>query len=935
MLALEKLLHRVRQAGHPVRSHSAWELAVSSKKILLALGAAFVLGLGLLGVFLYRTALPSSADHRLLTLTSGDKVAVSVALNLRLLKSAHATAEGKKRLEPAEKYLLKAGNIPAWQRELFLETFSSIASGHMKTDAGLSPFRVFATQGSTEEALQAMEAQKVLEATSGEDYVFIDPETCAREEPVRLVRGDRLLAFVPAALAAEVSERLAQAPSLEMEPLLIGRADLRVQPYLEFLAPGLVQMMADQLNLAQQARSLTLSLSADKNGGVWAELDVAGDGTKQLQALWAEKVEAEPSLKAMVDQAVKLQPGEGSLRLTFDVNALQQKAEELGQSLALTQKPLKEEDIAVLTEEEVIDPQEVFPYEQALTPESFFSLSSEECQAPGVPLAGHGKLSIAFESLSARLALPEVDFVRVSAQACLPPHYQPLLSQQPMLEVAIRSPETGRHFCGPLAGEKNGLSSKQSLSEGWDDDHWVRNHVTFAFKPGVDTQKLAAIEGSVTLNVPARVKTLKMDFRPPYARARLALPEGALSVEGTGIGEQGLTFTVNGEGPHPTVLAVRALNQDGKYLETQTWASDSGWTFELPILSWFTSKGLRVRTRGKPVQVEVAVVDASTPVTYPFTLKPPFPASKPSEDEDDRNAPEDEDGGGPPPVALTQELYEKTYLAPDALAQTQEWAADYLKREEGVITSRIPVAAPIQIFLWKEGMFQGNLGIMRLRDLMQDFKRMGTKLELEIQEADFADGTRLRPADLEVVEETEWGKRPVWGSGASPVSWRKTLSFDSANVYHNDITGTFFDDYIPDRLEDVPVTRLKGQFSLSLPKTVEVSPEAPLSLHAPIQMGGIRFRVLSIGPDSISILGEGEAPDTQGISTVFSAAGRPVKTTLKEREDFSDGFRLDFETEAPARSWQVSRPQGGFKTYTYPFELVTQEPKRSARKTKH
>ncbi|SEL32228.1 hypothetical protein SAMN05444354_105213 [Stigmatella aurantiaca] len=908
---------------------------MSLKKILLALGSAFVLGLGLLGVFLYRTALPSSADHQLLTLVSSDRVAFSVALNLRLLKSARSTAEGKDRLDKAEKYLLKAGNIPDWQRELFLETFSSIASGHMKTDEDVAPFRVFAVQGSADQALKALEAQKVLEATSGEDYVFIDPETCAREEPLRLVRGDRLLAFVPAALAAEVSARLTQEPSLEMETLLIGRADVRVQPYLETLAPGMVQMIAEQLNLAQQARSLALSLRADKNGGVWAELDVAGDGTKQLQALWEEKTNAEPSLKAVVEKAVTLQPGEGSLRFTFDVNALQQQAEELGQSMALTQKPLKEEDLKALTEEEVLDPQEVFSYEEALTPEAFFSLSSEECRLSGLPLASNGKLSIAFESLSARLNQPGVDFVRLLARSCLPPPYLPLLSQRPMLEVSIRSPEPDRHFCGPLAGEKNGLSSKQSLSKAWEDHSAVRSHVSFAFKPGVDTQKLAAIEGSVTQNVPTRVKTLKMDFRPPYARARLALPEGTLSVEGTGSGEQGLTFAVNGEGTYPTILAVRALNQDGKYLKTQTWSSDSGSLFDLPILSWFTSEGLTVRTQGRPVQLEVVVVDASTPLTHPFTFKPPFPASPPPENEDEEDAPEDAAGEGPSPVALTQDFYEKTYLAPGALAQTQEWVASYLEREEEVINSRIPVASPIQIFLWKEGMFQGNLGIMRLRDLMQEFKRMGTKLELEIQEVDFADGTRLRPADLEAYEETEWGKRRVWGSGMGPVTWRTAISFDSANVYHNEITGTFFDDYIPDRMEDVPVARIKGQFSLSLPKTVEVSPDAPLSLHAPIEMGGIRFRVLSIEPEGISILGEGEGQENTGISTVFSAEGRPVKATLKERKDFSDGFRLDFETEEPARAWKVSRPQGGFKTYTYPFELVTREPKRSSRQAKN
>lgn len=908
---------------------------MSLKKILLALGAAFVLGLGLLGVFLYRTTLPSSADHQLLTLVSSDRVAFSVALNLRLLKSARATAQEKDRLDKAEKYLLKAADIPDWQRELFLETFSSIASGHMKTDAGMAPFRVFASQGSADQALEALEAQKLVETASGEDYVLIDPETCAREEPLRLVRGDRLLAFVPAALAAEVSARLTQKPSLEMETLWIGRADVRVQPYLETLAPGMVQMIAEQLNLAQQARSLALSLRADKNGGVWAELDVAGDGTKQLQALWEEKTNAEPALKAVVEKAVTLQPGEGSLRFTFDVNALQQHAKELGQSLALTTKPLTEEALKVLTEEEVLEPQEVFAYDQTLTAETFFSQSSEECQPSGLPLAGNGKLSIAFESLSARFAQPKVDFVRLLAQACLPPHYQPLLSQRPMLEVSIQSPESDRHFCGPLAGEKNGLSSKQSLSKSWEDHSTVRGHVSFAFKPGVDTQKLAAIEGSVTLNVPTGVKTLKMDFRPPYTRARLALPEGALSVEGTGSNEQELTFTVNGEGTYPTVLAVRALNQDGKYLKTQAWPADSGFTFDLPILSWFTSEGLTVRTQGKPMQLEVVVVDASTPLTQPFSLKPPFPASTQPEDTAGEDAPEDEAAEGPPPVALTQAFYEKTYMAPDALAQTQEWAASYLKREEEVITSRIPVAAPIQIFLWKEGMFQGNLGIMRLRGLMQAFNRMGTKLELEIQEADFADGTRLRPADLEVTEETEWGKRRVWGSGMGPVTWRKTLSFDSANVTYNDITGTFFDDYIPDRLEDVPVTRLKGQFSLSLPKTIEVSPDAPLSLHAPIEMGGIRFRVVSIEPEGVSILGEGEGQENSGISTVFSAGGRSVQATLKEREDFIDGFRLDFETEEPARSWKMSRPQGGFKTYTYPFEFVTQEPKRSSRQAKN
>jgi hypothetical protein len=906
------------------------------KKIIVSLLLAVVVAAGVFGLFVYRKATPSSADHQLLTLAAGTETVSAVTLNLRLLKSARSVASLKDRVESSEKYLLKAGGIAPRHRDLFLETFSSVSSGSMKLPQGTAPFRLFATHGSADQGLEALKGAHLVEATTGEDFVLIDPETCEREVPLRLVKGKGVLAFVPAALADGVAARLAQAPGQQMDSLLIAKVGVNVRPYVEELAHPFVQMIATQMELTEKVRSLDVALRADKSGGVWAELDVATDHADVLRKLWEEKTGGESPVRGAVEEAVKLAAVQEGLRVTFDVNALQKHAQPLTALMSPSQRePLKAEDLEAITEEEVLEAADVFSYGEPLTAESFFARSGEECDSlDGMPLSDDKKLSLAFESLSADLNLPGADFVRLSAHACLPPHYVPHLGQRKLLEVAIQNPVPARQSCGPLAAEADGMTSKERFdSSRFSNEHKAENVVRFAFAPGVDTQKLAAIEGTVTVNIPTRVKKLQVDFAPPYKKTELALPEGRLYVEGITARSDGLAFTLVGEGAHPTVLDVRALNAEGKHLKTEVHRSSAGGFFNLPFQDLLPeSRDVSVFASGKPARLEVVVVEATTPLTRPFTLKPPFPTPKDSDEE------EDAQGEPQPAAAFSQATYEQTFLAPERAARNEAALAQYLESSMGNnVGSGLRTDSPFIIALRTEGIFEGNLAILWPEDVGAGFKQMDTPLDLEIQEVDFVDGTQLRPADIEAFEGDGQDKQYVWGDqGGRQVTWRTKLSLQQSNGGYNDLTLLLFDDYRPHRLEEVPVARVKGQLSFSLPESVVMSSPVPLSLHSRAEAGKDRFRVVSIQQGSVSVLSEntGEA----GYSTLFTdAAGRPLEASLKKRTDFEDGtFRLDFGTEGAPSRWQMLQARGATKTYTYPFEMVAYElkPKRTSRHAK-
>jgi hypothetical protein len=890
------------------------------KKRVLLLCLTAVVGAGLFGLFVYRKAAPSRADHGLLTLMARGETVSSVTLNLRLLKSARSVESLKARMEEAEKYLLKVGDISSQHRDLFLETFSSVASGSMKTAEGTSPFRVFATHGSAGEALKALEAAHLVEAVAGGDYVLIHSETCDRVGPLKLVQAERILAFVPAGLAAGVSEHFAMDPVIEMDPMLIAKAGVNVKPYLEELAHPFVQMVAAQSKLGEQAESLAVSLRADTGGGVWADLEVVTQHAQELQALWAEKTGGDSPVRTVVEEAVKLKAEQKRLLLTVDVNALQKHTGTLTQALAPSKtEPLKDEDVQAITEEQVLEAQDVFSYDEALTPESFFT-RSEDCEASsGVMLGDAKKLSLSFEELSAHPKLPGADFLKLAAHACLPPHYVPLLGKGALLEVAIQSPTPDRHFCGPLALEADGVASKETFdSSTYSERHRAETEVQFALPPGVDTQKVAAIEGSVIVNVPTRIQKHMLAFGAPYRRAELVLPGGTLAVEGTEARSDGLGFKLVGEGTHPTVLAVRALNADGKYLKTEAQrASSGGFFFDLPFQDLLPkTEGRSFVAYGKPTRLEVVVVESSTPLTQPFSLKPPFPAVEASEDEE-AEAPR-------PVAALDQATYEKTFLDPAIVAQREAAFTEHLEnhRDDHVGTG-IRTDSPFLVALRTEGMFAGNLTLLWAEDVGASFKQMDTKLELEIQEVDFVDGTRLTAVDMEEVEEVESEKRYVWGDRfGRQAAWRTSLSLRQSNGGSDAFTLILFDDYMPARLEEVPVARVKGQLSFSLPESVAMSSPAPLSLHSQVEAGQGRFRVTSIEPDGVTLVGENTKEP--GFSALFTdAAGRPVDAALRRRTDLRDGtFQLDFDTRGPTSQWRMLQAQGGSKTYAYPFEVV-------------
>ncbi|RKH21942.1 hypothetical protein D7Y13_33340 [Corallococcus praedator] len=903
------------------------------KKVILALVIVLV-GLGVAGAFLYRNASPSAADHRLLTVASGDETVASVVVNLRLLKSVRSVESWKERIDPAEKYLLKVGNLPPRHRDLLLETFSSFASGFVKTAEGPSPFRLFASHGSADQALEALKKGHLVEATTGDDYILIDPETCGREGPFRLLKGDKLLAFVPAALATDFTARLAQEPGRKMESLLIAQGGINLQPFLESLAPPFVQMALGREEIVENARRLSLTLRADTDGGIWAELDVFGDHPDQIQKLWEKATGADSPLKTVAETSVKVTPSKDAFRLTFDVNALQKHADVLTRSFSSFQnEALKDEDLKTLddAEEALLDPKDLYAYDEALTPASFFERSGEDCSpSHGVALDDAKKLRLAFNSLSARENQPEVDFVSLTSSVCLPPHYAPVLAKRAWMEVRVQQPELDRPTCGPLADEANGMTSEEDFSREQSNDMQVAtNKVGFAFKRGVDTQKLPAIEGSVTVQVPTRVKKVTLAFGPPYGRTELAFTEGKLTVEATRVSDDGLTFQLGSEGTPPAVLAVRALNAAGKYLETESRSGFSA-SMTLPFVGRLESNDSSILAHGKPAQLEFVLVDATTPYVRPFKLTPPFPQAEDEEEGD--TEPE------PAAAPLSQAVFEQTLQSAESIAQREERYTRYANG--GLLAAPgVPGAAPspFKVLLQTQGVFENNLEIVWTDEVRQHFGQLDTGIQLEVLEADFVDGTRLRPENMKETRESESGaKEYVWGSRfGDPREWSTAVSLGRPNISAGDIRGVIFSDFLPHRMEDVPIARIRGQLSFSLPETIAVSALTPVSLHTRATLGEARFHVNAIEGDEVGILSENT--DQPGFSAVFAdAKGNPIRASLKKRTDFDDAtFRLDFETQGAARQWQMLRAQGANKTYTYPFEITAHELKPvSSRKRK-
>ncbi|RKH82532.1 hypothetical protein D7Y21_28320 [Corallococcus sp. AB045] len=77
------------------------------KSVILCLGELL-----LVGCASGRDTSPSNSDHRLLTLATDGEPTATVALNLRLLKTASTDPTWKDAVESAEQHLLKLGNIP-------------------------------------------------------------------------------------------------------------------------------------------------------------------------------------------------------------------------------------------------------------------------------------------------------------------------------------------------------------------------------------------------------------------------------------------------------------------------------------------------------------------------------------------------------------------------------------------------------------------------------------------------------------------------------------------------------------------------------------------------------------------------------------------------------------------------------------------------------
>ncbi|NRD62086.1 hypothetical protein HRD49_09995 [Corallococcus exiguus] len=857
-----------------------------------------------------RDTTPSNADHRLLTLATDGEPTATVALNLRLLKTANADPTWKDAVESAEQHLLKLGNIPPRHRALVLDTFSSFAAGLMETSGGTVPFRVFASHGPEDAALEVLQTARLIEATKEGDYVLIDPETCQRQGPLRLLKTKQLLAFVPPALAADVSARLAREPSQKMDPLFIAQAGVEVGPVLEPFVPGLLMLAIQQFQATDAARRISFAARADASGAIRADVEFAGPHPERIQALWERVTTSESALRTVVASSTKLQAGKDVLRITFDVNALRAQSAMLRRAFSpFSDEPLPSENLEDLREGAVLSPENVVSYPETLTPESFLALSGDDCSPwKGDALDETKKLRLAFTSLRASFITPEADHLQLTARVCQPRDYVPVLARRKLMELRVQQPELHRPLCGPLAASPDGMKVGEDFSgENASRGQVASHHVQFALKPGVDAQTLPAITGSVTVHVPARIRSIRLPFAAPFARAEQTFPDGKLFVEGLRIHLGTLTFQLGSEGTPPTVLAVRALNAEGKYLRTE---ARPGLTMvlSLPLFGVLSPDAPLFTVEGRPAQIELVLVDATTPYTRPFTLTPPFPSGNAAA----------RDAEALPLAMIDQTLFEQHLMSPESVARRTASFSGAVKKD--ALPAALPPnapASPFHAWLVTDGVFRGDVEFSWPDDVQKSFAQADPPVTLELLEADFADGTRLRAADIEAVDEED---QYVWHNGyGQQLKWSTTFSPGrSWSFTHRG--------YIPHQLERVPLTRLKGQLSFALPEKWVASSPTALSLHTEARLEGGRFKVEIIEPGRIRI----QSHDTgqEGFSAVFDdAKNRPVDSVLTKRTDFDDAtFMLDFETRQPAHRWRMIQSRGTPKTYAYPFEILAQVP---------
>lgn len=123
---------------------------------------------------------------------------------------------------------------------------------------------------------------------------------------------------------------------------------------------------------------------------------------------------------------------------------------------------------------------------------------------------------------------------------------------------------------------------------------------------GVTLDQVARVEGRVTVQVATRTETV-----------RIPVPAGGASVARAGArvafgdsDEQALSFVTSGEVAR--ILAVRALNDEGKPLASQSHSSFG------PILN--TGRAHQYDYHGTPASVEVVFASELQPQSYPFVL---------------------------------------------------------------------------------------------------------------------------------------------------------------------------------------------------------------------------------------------------------------------------------------------------------------------------
>lgn len=135
--------------------------------------------------------------------------------------------------------------------------------------------------------------------------------------------------------------------------------------------------------------------------------------------------------------------------------------------------------------------------------------------------------------------------------------------------------------------------------------HEVDKKVLLA--PGTSLDAVARVEGEMTLQVATRTEARVVQMPVTGASVQLA---GARVAFGNSEG-QSLSYVTSGDVSR--ILAVRALNKDGKPLASQSHSSFG------PVLG--TGKAHQYDYHGTPVSVEVVIATELKPLRYPFVIE--------------------------------------------------------------------------------------------------------------------------------------------------------------------------------------------------------------------------------------------------------------------------------------------------------------------------